>query len=436
MAAARDRFEMALGAIVATTLVATLVLVYKTFNGDFGDHMMVGAQIAQVGDSLDDGDIVTYRDVIVGEVASFAPARTGGATLRLQLHSDLARQVPANVTAVAVPANLFGATQILLLPPEAPSAASLRAGQTIPADASPAASGLQTALADAYDLITAVHPAQLDAALTALATAVQGRGADLGRLIRQADDYLRALAPSIPELDETITRFATVTEQVAVHAPALLKTLGNFLVPARGILAKKDAVARLFDVAPATLDNATKLLNATSDNFITVVTNEVPFLRAAAADPGVASQLITGLKHVIDAVNSAVHNGRLRVEAVFSGINFAGILQTYANQPSAVLSGVADPPLYTDADCPRYPGASGPNCGSGGSSSSPASGDVIALSTATTAGNQYSSVGGAEENAVVKTFICGLTGLPRDSVPDGMGAYLGPLLRGAVTVIS
>jgi phospholipid/cholesterol/gamma-HCH transport system substrate-binding protein len=435
MPKAREGFETLLGAIVATSLVAALVLVYKTFNGDFGDHITVGAEIAQVGDSLDDGDIVTYRDVIVGEVASFAPARTGGATLRLQLHSDLARQIPANVTAVAVPANLFGATQILLLPPNVASDARLNAGQTIPADASPAASGLQTALADAYDLITAVHPAQLDAALTALATAVQGQGANLGRLIRRADEYLRALAPSLPRLDSTITRFAKVADQLAVQAPDLLKTLGNFLVPARGILRKKEAVARLFNIAPVALDNATKLMNATSDNFITVVTNEVPFLQAAAADPGVAAQLITGLKRVTDAVNSAVHNGRLSVEAVFSGINFAGIFQTLVGRPSEVLRAVADPPLYTGADCPRYPGASGPNCGAVGSAS-PASRHVIALSTASTAGSEYSAVGGAQENAVVKTFICGLTGLSRDQVPDGMGAYLGPLLRGAVTVIS
>jgi len=172
----RDRFETLLGALVASVIVVALVLVYKTFNGDFGNHLAVDAKIAQVGDSLDNGDIVTYRDIIVGDVSSFAPDRTGGALLHLQLHADLAKRVPGNVTAIAVPANLFGATKVLLMPPAAPASAALHAGQMIPADSSPAAAGLQTALADAYNLIIAVHPAQLDAALTALATAIQGQG--------------------------------------------------------------------------------------------------------------------------------------------------------------------------------------------------------------------------------------------------------------------
>jgi len=415
---------------MAVVLVVVIVLVFKTFNGDFGDHIPVSVKIAQVGDSLDNGDIVTYRDIIVGEVSSFAPDRSGGAMLHLSLHTDLARQVPSNVTALAVPANLFGATQVLLLPPRKPSATPLHAGQLIAPDSSPAAAGLQTALADAYNLLVAVHPAELDAALTALATAVSGQGADLGRLVRKADDYLRAVQPFTPELDRTVADLATVTEEVARQAPDLLSALGNLLVPARGILREKDAVARLFDIAPVTVDNATRLFNRTSDNFITVVTNEVPFLQAAAAIPDISGQLIRGLKGVTDAVNSSTYNGRLKVEAVFRGINVAGIFQVFSGKGSAVLTGVSNPPLYTSADCPRYPGANGPNCGSAASSNS-----VMALSTHDVAGSQYSAVGGAEEAAVVKAYIAGLTGLPPGSIADGMGAYVGPFLRGVVTVI-
>ena len=416
---------------MAAVLVIAIVLVFKTFNGDFGDHIAVSVKIAQVGDSLDNGDIVTYRDIIVGEVTSFAPDRSGGAMLHLSLHSDLARQVPSNVTALAVPANLFGATQVLLLPQRTPSSRSLHAGQLISPDSSPAAAGLQTALADAYNLLVAVHPAQLDAALTALATAISGQGADLGNLVRRADDYLRAVQPFTPELDRTVADLATVADEVSRQAPQLLATLGNLLVPARGILREKDAVARLFDIAPVAVDNATQLFNRTSANFITVVTNEVPFLQAAAAIPDISGQLIRGLKGVTDAVNSSTYHGRLKVEAVFRGINVAGIFQVFSGGGSAVLTGVSNPPQYTSADCPRYPGANGPNCGA-----TAATGDsVAALSTRRVTGSEYSAVGGAEEAAVVKAYIAEVTGLPPASIADGMGAYVGPLLRGVVTVI-
>ncbi len=93
----------------------------------------------------------------------------------------------------------------------------------IPADTTPTARSLQTALANAYTLLTSVHPAQLDSALTALADALQGQGRRIGALVEQADAYLRHLAPSIPTLNNVITGLADVTDDLAKNAPALLE---------------------------------------------------------------------------------------------------------------------------------------------------------------------------------------------------------------------
>lgn len=79
-----------------------------------------------------------------------------------------------------------------------------------------------------------MHPAQLDAALSALATALQGQGRGLNRLIGKADDYLASLAPRLPELDDVITSLATVTRRLARNAPDLLTSLAHTLVLARG----------------------------------------------------------------------------------------------------------------------------------------------------------------------------------------------------------
>ncbi|MDT5000692.1 MAG: phospholipid/cholesterol/gamma-HCH transport system substrate-binding protein, partial [Mycobacterium sp.] len=234
--AARTRIHATIGLGVFLAMALVVALVFKSFNGDFGNNVIVTAGISQVGDSLDTGDIVTYRDVIVGEVTSFQANGRGGAELRLRVQSHFARSIPANVTAVAVPASLFGATEILLLPPAQLSTASLRSGQDVAPDVSPAAAGLQTALADAYNLITSVHPAELDAALTSLASAIQNQGAALGKLVDDAAGYLKALAPAIPRLDAVISRFAMVADELARESPSLLQSLANLLAPAKAIV--------------------------------------------------------------------------------------------------------------------------------------------------------------------------------------------------------
>lgn len=415
MTAPARRFQPLLGVAVFAALLLAVALVFMSFNGSFGDNVVVTARIGQIGDSLDTGDIVTYRDVIVGEVRSFTPDGHGGADLRLRIGAHFARQVPGTVTALAVPATLFGNTEILLLPPHTitQSQPSLRNGQRVAADASPGAVGLQTALADAYDLITSVHPAQLDSALTALADALQNQGESLGKLVDEAAAYLRALAPSIPKLDAVITRFATVTSELAQDAPSLLQSLSNLLTPARAIVQQQQAVAALFNVAPGATDDATNLVAANGDNLVTIVSNERPFLAALSANPNALTDSITGFRSFATALNSTFHNGRASLNVVISGINTSALVPLLLGQPSEVLHQLADPPTYSAAQTDA----------------------AIRLQTGAHTGGTASSAGDPNEVAAVRAVVSAITGAPPASVPNAIDMIIGPLLRHTTTVI-
>jgi phospholipid/cholesterol/gamma-HCH transport system substrate-binding protein len=420
-----------LGIAVFAVIALLIWLVFRSFNGDFGNNVTVTASIAQVSDSLDRGDIVTYRDVIVGEVRSYTANGRGGAELRLRLHASAAKVVPSNVSAVAVPASLFGNTQILLMPAQHDASTSLRNGAHVGADTSPAAAGLQTALADAYDLITAVHPAQLDAALTSLATALQGEGPTLGTLVDTSARYLRALAPAIPQLDAVISRFATATTELARTSPQLLGAVANLLTPALALTAQRSAVQQLLDVAPGVLAGATDLLRRTGDDFVTVVIDEQPLLRVLALDPHALPAAISGFKSLADALNSTFHNGHPTINVIISGINSAGLVPVLLGQKTDVVDKLVDPPMYSAAQCPRYPGASGPNCAS---AAAPSSSSAVVLSADAT-GN-LSSVGQPTEVAAVRAILSAATGLPAAQVPESMDLLLGPMLRGTTTVVA
>lgn len=431
----RRGVEVVLGIALSFALVIGIVLVWESFSGTFSDKVTVSAQLSQAGDALEVGDIVTYLDVIIGEVTGTTGQLSGGATVTLKLDPAAAAVVPAHVTAVALPESLFGATRIELVATADDSGPKLKNGDVIKADTSPAGESLQTALANAYTLLSAVHPAQLDQALSALATALQGQGANLGKLIVTADNYLRRLAPHLPELEQTITSLATVTTDLARNSPALLSTLRNTLVVSQGILADKQAIANLLNVAPTTVDNASALLSPTNvDNAVTIFRNEGPVAAAFAANPQALPQTLNGFKQFADTFGSAINGSSLRANIILTGVNFAELANVAANGEGDMFRAISDPPEYTAADCPRYIGADGPNCGS---AAGPDGASARVITTGSDYGGTSSSIGSASEVFAVRAAASTITGLPVSAIPAGLtNLLLGPLLRGIPTVVN
>ena len=293
----RRGLETCLGLALIAALVLSVVVIYKSFSGDFGDDVTVSAHLSKVGDALEQGDIVTYRDMIVGRVTSATGSLDGTAVLGLKIHRRDAAVIPAGVTALAVPASLFGATKVMLLPPARDTGARLGNADVIDADTTPTAQSLQTALANAYTLLTAVHPAELDAALFALANALRGQGAHIGQLVEQADAYLKRLAPSLPTLNTVISSLADVTDELVARAPSLLSSVGSLLIAAKGIQASKQAIAQLLDIAPTAVDDARLLLSPKNvDNTVTVLREEGPVIDAFGTDPNALPRTVHGFK--------------------------------------------------------------------------------------------------------------------------------------------
>ena len=58
-------------------------------------------------------------------------------------------------------------------------------------------------LSDLYPLLRTVQPADLNMTLNALATALEGRGEQLGENLETLDSYLKRLNPQIPQSSTT-----------------------------------------------------------------------------------------------------------------------------------------------------------------------------------------------------------------------------------------
>jgi virulence factor Mce-like protein len=426
--------EVVLGLALCAALVAGVIVIWLSFRGDLGDYYDVSANLTQAGDALEQGDIVSYRNVVIGEVSSASGNLDGSAVAKLRLHADQARLVPDNVTAVALPTTLFGSTAIELLPPKIDSKGRLHDGSVVKPETGPAAESLQTALANAYQLLTSIHPAQLDAALSALATALEGQGENLGRLVTRADDYLRAIAPHLPELDDLITSFATVTDELAKNTPQFLQSLGNLLTVSAGIQKEKQAVANLLGIAPTAVDNAQLLLSPRNvNNAVTIFRDEVPVSAALSANPQALVQTIAGFRAFARAFGSASSSGPyIRTNIVLTGADVSELFPIITGAQGHAFDAIDDPPVYTSADCPRYQGMDGPNCGASAGTSGA---HARVITTGTDYSGNVSSIGSRQEVFAVRSAASAMTGIPLTRIPEAVDLVLGPLLRGSPTVV-
>ena len=66
------------------------------------------------------------------------------------------------------------------------------------------ATEVEEVLNDLYPLLRTVQPAELNKTLNALATALEGRGDELGENLETLDGYLKRINPQIPALVEDL----------------------------------------------------------------------------------------------------------------------------------------------------------------------------------------------------------------------------------------
>ena len=89
--------------------------------------------------------------------------------------------VPSDVEASILPTTLFGQKYISLSGPRRPSQQPIAEGDVVPSERVTTAVELNRVLDQLFPLLRAIRPADLNATLNALATALGGRGEEIGR---------------------------------------------------------------------------------------------------------------------------------------------------------------------------------------------------------------------------------------------------------------
>lgn len=310
--------------------------------GAFSTSKVVTATLPEAGPALGPGSEVEYRGVLVGSLAS-VHRTLRDAVLTLHIDPSQISKIPQGVTVRLVPRSVFGDLYVDLVPP-----AHINGPLTLPAhlvaDTSSPTVELDQALDAGYQLLTTVQPGKLADTLSAIATALNGRGAELGRLIDQLEAYTTKVAPHTDELVHDLSTLATVGDELSRDAPDLLRTLDNAIATSKTVAGSQAAITKLLAEGPGVASGTRRLL-------------------------AVNEKKVRALVELLQPVVDVLEGGRVNlVRAVHDLRSFLlGAARALGHGPWLQVNVAPDLNLndtqgYTRQECPRYAGTPGPNC--------------------------------------------------------------------------
>ncbi len=418
-------------------VAALLMLSVKIYNKDFTDVVKISLKTDHTGNSLRDSSDVKVRGIIVGAVdkvqVDSGPNRgcvneqVACVTVTLALQPDKVKLIPDNVSAQILPKTVFGEQYISLNIPDKPGP-PIKAGEQIAQDRSQGALETSKVLGDMLPLLQAVKPAELNATLTAMATALQGRGAKLGQTLATMDRYLQKFNPHTKKFVDNLARLGKVADLYNEVAPDLLATLDNLRTTSRTIVSQQTSLASLFTTGANTSSVLRSFLANNEQNMITLVdTSKATYGLLEEYAPEFTC-LFGGLNNLQRLANSIIQDNQIRLSIVIDNTSLGP---------------------YRKGEQPRYLTGYGPNCFGLPDNPQPTvdgkfqippkfrcvndgaalTADPCAQRARTTESTR--ALGSPSENSLVNTLIATSLKTTPDKVPGIATILSAPLYRGA-----
>jgi phospholipid/cholesterol/gamma-HCH transport system substrate-binding protein len=424
--------------LVVAGLFVALCLAY--FNQAFRPVSKVSLEISRSGLQLLPGSDVKVRGLIIGDVSSIT-SDGSDAVVHMRLDPKRVKRLPDNVSARLLPKTIFGEKYVDLIIPANPSSRHLADGDVIPEDRSQAALEISQALDDLLPMLRSVQPAKLNATLTALATALAGKGEQVGQTLEQLDAYFRQINPHLPTLQHDITALVGVAGTYDEAAGSLLEALRNLTVTADTVVDREQQLkAFLHDVSGA-VDTTRDLLARNEQNIVAVNKINRPVIALLARYAPEYPCFFRGYAKLIPRIHAALPDK-------LPGTNVPN------HAAHVVIEFVPSFPAYQyPLDLPEFTDTRGPNCYGlpnppqslpvirfrDGTEDDPRFGAPPAGTTqldATTYSPSMGTAGTSEEQGGLNSLLGPILGIPSSDVPDLASLLFGPMVRGSTLALS
>ena len=439
------------GVVLLAVVIGLVALTILQFNQTFSTFANVKVHLDRAGLQLLPGSDVKLRGIIVGSVHDIT-SNGDGAELDLRLDPAKANEIPQNVTVRLLPKTLFGEKYVDLVPPPHPSTQHLADGAVIAEDQTKPTLEIDQALDDLLPVLRTVPPVELNHTLTALATALSGRGKQLGRTIEQMDAYFKGFNPHLPQLGDDLSALGGVTRTYATAAGPLLRMLHNFTVTSQTIVDERDRLSAFLDDVTGASDATHDLLARNADNIVAVnhVNRRVVALLARYSPEYPC--FVRGYKRLIPRIHDAVphqpglnHAAHVVVEFVpaFPTYQYPIDLPEFNDKRGPRCYGLPDPPKrlpifrYKDGteDDPRFDAQAGEPGKARHGGSATGTQDLTSRITQSSYSPAMSSPATGGDTAL-DTILGPVLGIPSLAVPDVADLLWGPIAHGSAVNLS
>lgn len=400
------------GVAFLLVLAALVTLSVQIYNKTFVDSVMVTLRTTHAGNQLNRNSEVKARGVVVGEVRDI---RTGadGAEILLAIRPEAAPRIPRDVSALLIPKTLFGERYVQLSIPDSSAAPAISSGDVISQDRSANAIELERVFDDLLPVLRAVQPHKLATTLTAISTALEGRGERLGDAMATAATYLEEFNPDLPTLTSDLRDLAEVSGLYGDIAPDLLDSLADTSVTLNTVADRQRELSALYSQVTSTDQDVTIFLQNNRENLIRLVAaGRAPLELAARYSPSFPCtlQAMADLKPAMD-----------RVLGAGTGEPGMHVESSITESRGKYVPGV-DNPVYDARGEPRcYPSGVAPTLSA---SAVPAGDQGHPLLPGT--GGDLGLPNSPQERDLIAALLAPSVG----SVPDWSSVLVGPLFRG------
>jgi phospholipid/cholesterol/gamma-HCH transport system substrate-binding protein len=417
-----------LGVAFLALLVFFGWLTYAIFNKSFVRTADVTLQTSHVGLQLSKHADVKLRGLLVGEVRDVDVDASGGATIDLALKPESLQAIPKNVSARILPKTLFGEKYVELVVPAQPAGQRLAAGDTIVRDKSSVGIELETVLDDTLPLLRTIKPEQLNATLNAMATALEGRGDDVGENLVLLNDYLKQINPHVPALNDDVSKLADVAGTYNEATPDLMRLLENSTKTGNTVVLKEQALHDFLTDLATTSTSTRTFLEQNETSLISVGEISRPTLNLLETYSPQYKCLLEGMANYIPRFEDAFGEGE----------HFDGS----APALHITLELVPQRQSYDANDKPEFIDDSGPGCHTlpnppySQKNPAPASDVEVGVDDDDAAAsgifNPTSGFAGTQEEQELIDAIAGpAMGTSPEDVPDLATLLFGPMARGS-----
>jgi len=404
------------GVVFLLVIAALATLAIQIYQEKFSDDVLVTLQADRIGNQLNESSQVKARGVVVGDVRAVHSSQNG-ATIELAMDPNMLSRLPKNVTALLIPKTLFGERYVQLSIPDRSTAGPLARGDVIRQDRSRNAIELERVFDDLLPVLKAVQPQKLATTLTAIATALEGRGERIGQTMVSTAAYLAEFNPNLPTLTNDLRDLARVSELYGDIAPDLLDALTDSSVTLNTVADQQVQLKGLYAQVTRSAQDLTIFLRNNKENLIQLASSSrAPLELAAAYSPSFPCTLkaMADLKPAVDKLLGA-------------GTNEPGLhVEVAVTQPRGKYVPGKDDPVWHASGGPKcYPSGVAPTqgavavpTGSAGHPLLPGSGGDLGLPNS------------PQEQELIATLVSGQLGVAPGAVPGWSSVLVGPLYRG------